>query len=46
MTGMMRVSHINIVDFYQTDGTGVEFFCLVMPKGQFRFFFELYDLIM
>ncbi len=33
----MCVSHMNIDDFYQTDGTGVEFFHLVMPKIWFQF---------
>ncbi len=37
MAGMMCVLRMNIDDFYQTDGTGVEFFYLVMPKKYFRF---------
>ncbi len=32
MAGMKRASHMNIDVFYQRDGTGVEFFRLVMPK--------------
>ncbi len=46
MVGMMCASHMNINDFYRTDGTGVEFFHLVMPKNSFGFYFELYNLIM
>ncbi len=33
----MRASHTHIDDFYQTDGTGVVFSRLVMPKKQFLF---------
>ncbi len=37
IAGMMHPSYMDINDFYQTGGTGVEFFHLVMPKKQFQF---------
>ncbi len=37
MASMMHASHMNIQNFYRTDGTGLEFFHLVMPKKQFQF---------
>ncbi len=46
MADMLRASHMNIDDFYRTDGIGVEFFHLVMPKKSFCFYFEFYSLIM
>ncbi len=37
MAGMMGESHMNINDFYRTNGIGVEFFHPVMPKNCFGF---------
>lgn len=35
LAGRMRASHTNVVDLWDTDGTGVELFRLVMPYKRF-----------
>ncbi len=37
MAGMTHASFMNIIDFYQTYDTRVQFFHLIMTRKQFRF---------